>query len=293
MEEKDTTFFGDLSGLDSLEDLGLFEEEDAQALTALFELDDESFQQVFPTFLETLKENLNTPELRFITLEMIREDKLTKKQIEELIATIHEEISSNENYSDVKKEGLSLFFTAILGQCLDIIAKEELVIIPLEKENENIKTPVYIHETDAGMDVYATEEIEIKPGETKIINTGLKVSIPDGYAILIHPRSGLSAKTKLRIANSIGLIDPAYKDSIGIILENIEHPIQDIESHYDDDGKLIIDSIEYGKSYTIDEGMRIAQLRLVKVPKIVFKEVGSVQYIGEDRGGGLGHSGVF
>lgn len=278
--------------LESIEELGLFEEEDAQALNALFDLDDDSFKEVFPSFLSTLKENLNTPELRMLTLQTIKEDRLNRKDIENILEEIQIEIEKNETFSDVKKEGLSLFFSTILGQCLDMLTEEELVIIPLEKESEEIKTPVYIHETDAGMDVYAAEDITISPGETKVINTGLKVAIPEGYAILVHPRSGLSARTKLRIANSIGLIDSAYKDSIGIILENIEPRIKDIESHYTEEGELIIDSIEYGSDFSIDKDMRIAQLRLVKVPKIIFKEVDSIQYIGENRGGGLGSSGA-
>lgn len=278
--------------LESIEELGLFEEEDVQALNALFDLDDDSFKEIFPSFLSTLKENLNTPELRMLTLQTIKEDRLNRKDIENILEEIQIEIEKNEIFSDVKKEGLSLFFSTILGQCLDMLTEEELVIIPLEKENEEIKTPVYIHETDAGMDVYAAKDITISPGETKVINTGLKVAIPEGYAILVHPRSGLSARTKLRIANSIGLIDSAYKDSIGIILENIEPRIKDIESHYTEEGELIIDSIEYGSDFSIDKDMRIAQLRLVKVPKIIFKEVDSIQYIGEDRNGGIGSTGV-
>lgn len=285
--EMDTIF----DNLESIEELGLFEEEDAQALNALFDLDDDSFKEVFPSFLSTLKENLSTPELKALTLQTIKEDRLNRKDIENILEEIQNEIAKNETFSDVKKEGLSLFFSTILGQCLELLMEEEIVIIPIEKESENIKTPIYAHETDAGMDIYANEEITINPGETKIINTGFKIAVPEGYAVLIQPRSGLSAKTKLRIANTPGLIDSSYKDFVKVIIENIEPPFKDINYTFEGN-EIHINSILHGSSFTIGEGDRFAQLRLVKVPKIVFKETNSIQYIGEDRGGGLGSSGA-
>lgn len=288
MEDKEKNIFEDLDYLENLLD-----EDSQDAISALFDLEDENFQQIFPSFLDVFKENIDKPEFEILAKEILKEDFLNEEEIKKTMEDIDKEIKEYPNLSEVKKQGLSFFFSLLLNKYIEILEKKERIIIPIEKEDKDVKIPIYIHETDAGMDVYATEEIEIKPGETKIINTGLRVSIPDGYAILIHPRSGLSAKTKLRIANSIGLIDPAYKDPIGIILENIEHPIQNIDSHYDNNGKLVIDSIEYGKSYIIDKDMRIAQLRLVKVPKIVFKEVDSIQHIGEDRNGGLGSTGDF
>jgi dUTP pyrophosphatase len=62
---------------------------------------------------------------------------------------------------------------------------------------------------------------EIKPGETKLIPTGLYFSIPEGYELQIRPRSGMSLKTKLRIANSPGTLDSDYRGELGIICDNI------------------------------------------------------------------------
>ena len=152
--------------------------------------------------------------------------------------------------------------------------------------------PAYAHKTDAGLDIYAKEEITINPGETKIIGTGIKMAIPEGYAILIQPRSGQSVKTKLRIANTPGLIDSGYRDEIGVIIENIESPFKDIEYDFDDNGEIHIKSILHGQSYTIAEGQRFAQMRLVQVPKAEFIKVESVGEIGEDRGGGFGSTGI-
>ena len=138
---------------------------------------------------------------------------------------------------------------------------------------------------------YAPEEYVINPGETVIIPCDIKVALPYGYAFLIHPRSGLSAKSKLRVANSIGLVDSQYKGVIGVIVENIEPRIKDITANYDEDGKLVVDSILYGSPHVIGKGERFAQMRLVEVPTVQFTQVESVDGIGDDRGGGFGSSG--
>lgn len=80
------------------------------------------------------------------------------------------------------------------------IAKK-FVRIPIEYCHPEAKMPAYANPTDAGMDVYALEDITIAPGETKIIPTGIKVAIPAGYEIQVRGKSGRCVKTKLRVAN--------------------------------------------------------------------------------------------
>jgi len=94
------------------------------------------------------------------------------------------------------------------------------VDIKVEICRENIQLPEYANPGDAGIDIYAAEDVTINPGETKIIPTGLKVAIPTGYEIQVRPRSGLSAKTPLRVPNSPGTIDAGYRDEVGVILTN-------------------------------------------------------------------------
>ena len=118
------------------------------------------------------------------------------------------------------------------------------------------------------------------------------MAIPKGYAILVQPRSGQSVKTRLRIANTPGLIDSGYRDEIGVIVENIDPAIKDIEYEFDDKGTPIIKSILHGESFTIHKGERFAQMRLVAVPTVALYEVESVGNIGKNRGGGFGHTGV-
>ena len=70
--------------------------------------------------------------------------------------------------------------------------------------------PFYATKGSAGMDVYSNEELILSSLSTTIVKTGLFVKIPEGYEIQVRPRSGLSAKSKLRIANSSGTIDSSF-----------------------------------------------------------------------------------
>ena len=83
-----------------------------------------------------------------------------------------------------------------------------------------------------------------------------------------------------------------YRDEYGIIVENIEPPIKDIDYEFSDNGEIKITSILHGAPIHIGKGERIGQLRLVEVPKACFKEVESVSLIGEDREGGFGSTGT-
>lgn len=130
--------------------------------------------------------------------------------------------------------------------------------------------PFYATKGSAGMDVYSNEELKLEPLSTIIVKTGLFVKIPEGYEIQVRPRSGLSAKSKLRIANSPGTIDSDYLGEIGIIIDNIS----DIYH------------------YSIKKGERIAQLVLKKVEQIEWEEVEEFSEITERNTGGFGSSGT-
>ena len=167
-----------------------------------------------------------------------------------------------------------------------------IVNVPIELTSKDAKIPKYAHLGDGAVDLYSPADYIINPGETVIIPCDIKVALPYGYAFLIHPRSGTSAKTKLRVANSIGLVDSQYKGVIGVIVENIEPPIKDITYEFDDNGRPILTSVLHGQSYSISKGERFAQMRLVEVPTVNFYQVESIEGIGDDRGGGFGSSGT-
>lgn len=144
-----------------------------------------------------------------------------------------------------------------------------MVDVHVEICREGVTLPAYAKPGDAGMDVRAALDVTIAPGETKIVPTGLKVAIPVGYEIQVRPRSGLSFKTSTRIPNSPGTIDSGYRDEVGIIVWNCSDK----------------DALE------IKAGDRIAQFVLQEVPQINFVPCDNVAAIGENRGGGFGHTG--
>lgn len=167
--------------------------------------------------------------------------------------------------------------------------------------------PKYARPGDAGMDVFAAEDVIIRPGETVIIPTGIKMVIPEGYELQVRPRSGISYKTPLRIANSPGTIDSGYRDELGIIMNNSS--VTDSSSdtrdnscfldtnHYNNhkNGNEILTLESKGNkigTYIIKKGDRVAQIVLQRVPKIKFTIVDSVEEKGCNRGGGFGSTGI-
>lgn len=88
--------------------------------------------------------------------------------------------------------------------------------------SEDIPLPRYMTNESAGMDLYAAVEndILIKPGEIKLIPTGIALELPSGYEAQLRPRSGLAIKKGITLLNSPGTIDSDYRGEIKIILIN-------------------------------------------------------------------------
>ena len=158
--------------------------------------------------------------------------------------------------------------------------------IYIEKISEDAVMPFYAHEGDAGMDLCANEDVMIAPGETKLVPTGLKMAIPVGYEVQIRPRSGISLKTKLRVANAPGTIDSGYRGEVCVIMDNISAP-NTVEN------RITIEDKGQQGTYLIKKGNRIAQMVIASVVKGEIIECQNVESIDSDRGvGGFGSSGV-
>ena len=263
----------------------------ADVIGTLLIMEDEQFEQLQDSLAQALTEAMKTKDFDELVATIMLQEGITIESIDQEINTLYYVIDSIEELSDTKKFFIRRMLYQIADHLKSKLSATEIVPIPYTI-NEGIKLPTYAKDGDAGMDIYSPAEYTIDPGQTVIIPTGLKVAIPEGYALLVQPRSGLSAKTKLRVANTPGLIDSGYRDEIGVIIENIEPPFKDIDYTFDDNGQIHINSILHGSAYTISEGDRIAQLRLVKVPQAHLVEVASVDTIGTNRGGGFGSSGI-
>ena len=143
----------------------------------------------------------------------------------------------------------------------------EILIKRLSKE---VSLPKYETEGSSGLDLAANidEQIEILPGKSAIIPTGLAVAIPKDFEIQIRPRSGLAAKSQISVLNTPGTIDADYRGELKVILINLSD-----------------------KVFVVEKGLRIAQMVLCPVVKATFKEVTELE--NTERGsGGFGYTGI-
>ena len=127
------------------------------------------------------------------------------------------------------------------------------------------KLPERAHYTDAGADLFACENLEIYPNEQKLVDTGIAIKIPQGFAGFVYNRSS-QGKKGITIPHSVGVIDSGYRDTIKVLLKNIG-----------DD------------PYKITTGDRIAQLVIQKVELVGFKDIWNDSTRGT---GGFGSTGT-
>ncbi len=129
--------------------------------------------------------------------------------------------------------------------------------------------PKYQTENSAGVDIRASldEDLVLKAGEFKLVSTGIYLEIPSSYEVQIRARSGLSIKHGIGLVNGIGTIDSDYRGEIKVPLINFSK-----------------------EDFTIENGMRIAQMVLSKYEKIDFEEVDELSD-SERQDGGFGSTG--
>ena len=261
-----------------------------EEIAALLALPEEHFAILAPLFLSELEKSFHNVNDELAMAQALNaagvraED--VNKEYTRLCIEIEEQLSGamSAQKRDFLKNLLAITYNAVSET--EGITKRN-ILIPIEYCREDAKMPAYAHLTDAGMDVFATEEITINPGETKLIPLGIKVALPIGYELQVRPKSGRSLKSKLRVANTPGTIDAGYRDEIGVIVDNIDPYIKHAEM--DENDRLY--NVEFGSSITIGKGEKFAQLVLSEVPKAVFYEVETVAGMGEDRQGGFGSTG--
>lgn len=278
------------SALDELKnvnpELGGFEE-----IAVLLTMPEEQFALIAPVFLSEMEKSFNNVNDQLAMVQAMNVAGVKAEDAEKEFLAICEQIDVQmaETLSAQKrtfvKELLAITYNAVSEA--EGITKRH-VLIPIEYCRSDAKMPTYAHLTDAGMDIYLTEDVVIRPGETKLIPTGIKVALPLGYELQVRPKSGRSLKSKLRIANTPGTIDAGYRDEIGIIVDNIDPVIRSAD--IDDNGRLY--NVLWGSNIMLSKGEKIAQLVLSEVPKAVFYEVESVSTIENDgRKGGFGSTG--
>ena len=180
--------------------------------------------------------------------------------------------------------------------------------VKVVKVREDAVIPEYASELASGFDLVAVEDIIIAPGRTATISTGIAFEIPPGYELQIRPRSGVSLRTNLRIANTPGTVDADYRGEVKVIVDNranlSDYPC---DTGYRIDGSLVDlpvltldgnftyvgesdDPVDYAGSLVIMRGDRIAQGVICPVVRVEFEEVDELHPT-ERGGGGFGHTG--
>lgn len=93
-------------------------------------------------------------------------------------------------------------------------------VILFKKLEDDAIIPSRAHPTDAGFDLYSSEEVHLYPGERKLVSTGVAVAIPEHAVGLVSPRSGLAIKDGITITNAPGIVDSGYRGELMVILHN-------------------------------------------------------------------------
>jgi len=145
------------------------------------------------------------------------------------------------------------------------------IIVKVKRLDNNTDLPLPSYQSDgsSGLDLCAAvnKDLTLQPGDIKLIQTGLSISLPEGYEAQIRPRSGLALKYGLGFVNAPGTIDADYRGEIGVI------------------------AINWGKKpLTIKRGERIAQMVIHTVSRAIVEEVNELDTTQRGKGG-FGHSG--
>jgi dUTP diphosphatase len=142
--------------------------------------------------------------------------------------------------------------------------------VPFRRLCAEAREPTRAHPGDAGYDLMSVDEVSLPPGGRALVRTGISLAIPEGYAGLVLPRSGLAMRHGVAPVNTPGLIDSGYRGEIMVPL--INHDPRE--------------------TFRVVRGMRIAQLVLVRAEEAAFAEVEVLEVGTDGRGeGGFGSSG--
>ena len=141
-------------------------------------------------------------------------------------------------------------------------------MLRVKKLHDEAVLPRYSHPGDAGMDLYAIEDVDLAPGDSAMVRTGLAVEVPEGTEAQVRPRSGLAARHRVTVLNTPGTIDEGYRGEVCVIL------------------------INHGRGpFQVTRGMRVAQMVIKPVLTVQITEAAELS--DTHRGdGGFGSTGL-
>lgn len=143
---------------------------------------------------------------------------------------------------------------------------QRAVGLKVQRLDSCFELPKYQLEGDAGLDVYSSETLEIQPGAVAKVPLGFRCQFPQGYVMLMFPRSGKATKERLSLANNVGVIEHTYRGEVMAPVENRGE-----------------------ETRTIQRGDRVAQIMLMPIPRVSVIQVQDLD--STERGaGGFGHT---
>lgn len=146
----------------------------------------------------------------------------------------------------------------------------EQIVVGIKLVGESAKVPIYKTARSSGADVYSAEEdFTLRPGESRMVHTGVYLQIPDGYEVQVRARSGLAYKHGITVLNGVGTIDSDYQGECNVILVN--------------HGSM---------PWVCRKGERIAQFVLSPVVQAVFQGIIDFAEETERGAGGFGSTGM-
>ncbi len=145
--------------------------------------------------------------------------------------------------------------------------------VALRRLDADLPIPQAAHPGDAGLDLYAREEVLLAPGERYLMPTGIAIALPGGFAAFTHPRSGLAARHGISIVNAPGTVDAGYRGEIMVNLINLDPR----------------------DAFQVRRGDRVAQLVVQRVERVHFDVLDSLPdssrgETGHGASGGFGQS---
>lgn len=125
--------------------------------------------------------------------------------------------------------------------------------LEIKRLDDGLPMPAYAHDGDAGLDLYAAEDVTLQPGARALVATGIAAAIPEGHAGFVQPRSGLAVRHGLSLVNTPGLIDSHYRGEIKAIAINLD-PTTPIHIRRGDKiAQLVIQRVERCELVEVDE----------------------------------------
>lgn len=128
-----------------------------------------------------------------------------------------------------------------------------MVAIQITRLDPDLPLPAYAHPGDAGVDLFAREDVTLAPGERRLVPTGVALALPEGFVALVHPRSGLAHRSGLSIVNAPGTIDAGYRGEIQVCLVNLDQTTPIALSRGDRIAQLVIQRFERARFVEVPE----------------------------------------